>query len=79
MSEAIVDQLRGAIVASIQGADVQVTTGSAGHYSVSVVSAAFAGKGMLECHRMVMGAIAHLMKGDAAPVHAIDKLVTRAG
>ena len=80
MSEAkIADELRDAIAASIQGSEVEVTIGKSGHYSVAVTSAAFAGKGMLECHRMVMGAIAHLMKGDAAPVHAIDSLKTRAG
>jgi stress-induced morphogen len=42
-----------------------------------VVSAAFAGLGMLESQRLVYSAIAHLMKGDLAPVHAVDKLKTR--
>jgi stress-induced morphogen len=74
----IAEELRSAVAARIEGAKVEVTTGSAGHYSISVTSPAFAGKGMLECHRMVMSAIAHLMKGDAAPVHAIDSLKTRA-
>jgi len=32
---------------------------------------------MLESQRMVYGAIAHLMKGDLAPVHAVDRLQTR--
>jgi len=26
---------------------------------------------------MVLSAIAHLMKGDGAPVHAVDSIVTR--
>ena len=39
----------------------------------------FAGKSMLESQRLVYGAIAHLMKGDGAPVHAVDKLTTRTG
>ncbi len=37
----------------------------------------FAGKGMLDSQRLVYGAIAHMMKGDRAPVHAVDSLKTR--
>ena len=40
-------------------------------------SPVFAGKNMLESQRMVYGAIADLMKGDRAPVHAVDSLKTR--
>jgi hypothetical protein len=32
---------------------------------------------MLESQRLVYSAIAHLMKGDAPPVHAVDSLKTR--
>ena len=39
----------------------------------------FAGKSTLESQRMVYGAIAHLMKGDMAPVHAVDSLKTQIG
>jgi acid stress-induced BolA-like protein IbaG/YrbA len=74
----VIDAIRGAILEKIVGADVEVTAGSAGHYSIVVVSTVFAGKGLLESQRLVYGAIAHLMKGDGAPVHAIDKLTTRA-
>jgi acid stress-induced BolA-like protein IbaG/YrbA len=42
-----------------------------------VTSPVFAGKGMLESQRLVYGAIAHLMKGDMAPVHAVDSMKTR--
>jgi stress-induced morphogen len=42
-----------------------------------VTSSAFAGKSMLQSQRMVYSAIAHLMKGDLAPVHAVDSLRTR--
>jgi stress-induced morphogen len=42
-----------------------------------VTSPVFAGKSMLESQRLVYGAIAHLMAGDQAPVHAIDSLKTR--
>ena len=51
--------------------------GAGGHYNIEVTSPAFAGKSMLESQRMVYGAIAHLMKGDAAPVHAVDSLKIR--
>lgn len=72
----IPDALRDAVLAKLPGAVVEVSGGD-GHYSLRVVSAAFAGKGTLERHRLVLGAVAHLMQGDRAPVHAIDQLVTR--
>ena len=34
---------------------------------------------MLESQRLVYSAITHLMKGDMAPVHAIDSLKTEDG
>jgi len=51
--------------------------GGGGHFTIEVVSSAFAGKGMLESQRLVYSAIAHLMKGDLAPVHAVDSLKTK--
>ena len=72
------DSIRSAILEKIPGASVVVAPGSGGHYTIEVVSPVFAGKSMLESQRLVYGAIAHLMKGDGAPVHAIDKLTTRA-
>jgi acid stress-induced BolA-like protein IbaG/YrbA len=71
----VVDALREAIEREIPGAAATVT-GGGGHFSIEVVSPAFAGKGMLESQRLVYGAIAHLMKGDDAPVHAVDSLKT---
>lgn len=68
--------IRGAIEAALPGATIDVS-GGGGHYTIAVTSAAFAGKSRLESQRLVYGAIAHLMKGDAAPVHAVDSLVTR--
>jgi acid stress-induced BolA-like protein IbaG/YrbA len=53
-------------------------SGGGGHYNILVTSPVFAGKTMLESQRLVYGAIAHLMKGDDAPVHAVDSLKTRA-
>lgn len=72
----VVDALREAIEREIPGSQA-VVTGGGGHFTIEVVSVAFAGKGMLESQRLVYGAIAHLMKGDAPPVHAVDSLKTR--
>jgi acid stress-induced BolA-like protein IbaG/YrbA len=72
----VTDAVRKAIEGAIAGAQVEVT-GSGGHFSISVTSPAFAGKSMVESHRMVLSAIAHLMAGDTAPVHAVDSLKTR--
>ncbi|MEO8900955.1 MAG: BolA family protein [Polyangiaceae bacterium] len=72
----VVDALRDAIEQAVPGSKAAVS-GAGGHFSIEVVSEAFAGKGMLESQRLVYGAIAHLMKGDLAPVHAVDTLKTR--
>ncbi len=72
----VVDALRQAIEQAIPGRRPS-SRGAAGHFTIEVVSTVFAGKGMLESQRLVYGAIAHLMKGDAPPVHAIDSLKTR--
>ncbi len=72
----VVDALREAIESKIPSSKADVS-GGGGHFSIEVVSTAFAGLGMLESQRLVYGAIAHLMKGDLAPVHAVDKLKTR--
>lgn len=48
--------------------------GGGGHFEIRVVSPLFAGKRTLERQRLVYAAIAHLMKGDGAPVHAVDRL-----
>jgi acid stress-induced BolA-like protein IbaG/YrbA len=72
----ITDAIRKAIEEKMADASVEVT-GGGGHYSIVVTSPVFAGKNMLESQRLVYGAIAHLMQGDAAPVHAVDSLKTR--
>jgi len=49
-------------------------TGAGGHFQIAVEAAAFAGKSVVDQHRMVYGAVTHLMSGAEAPVHAIDSL-----
>lgn len=72
----VVDALREVIEREIPDAKAEVT-GGGGHFSIVVTSPVFAGKGMLASQRLVYSAITHLMKGDDAPVHAVDSLVTR--
>jgi acid stress-induced BolA-like protein IbaG/YrbA len=72
----VVEALRRAIEEQLPDAKTAVS-GGGGHYSIEVISPVFAGKTMLESQRLVYSAIAHLMKGDAAPVHAVDSLRTR--
>lgn len=74
----VLASIRSAILEKIPDANVDVQPGSGGgHYTIAVVSPVFAGKGMVDSQRLVYGAIAHLMKGDGAPLHAVDKLTTK--
>jgi acid stress-induced BolA-like protein IbaG/YrbA len=57
-------------------ATVEVS-GGGGHWNITVVSTAFAGKSMLDSQRLVLGAIKHLIDGANPPVHAVDSLVTK--
>ena len=72
----VCEAIREAVRAKIEGASVDVS-GDNGHFTIAVTSPVFAGKNMVESQRLVYGAIAHLMKGDRAPVHAVDRLTTR--
>jgi acid stress-induced BolA-like protein IbaG/YrbA len=75
--EAVAEELRRAVLAALPDAAVEVDAGSPGHFTLSVVSAAFAGLPRVRQQQKVYAAIAHLMAGDEAPVHAIDQLATR--
>lgn len=75
--EALAAELRKAVLAALPDAEVEVEAGSPGHFALHVVSASFAGLPRVRQQQRVYAAIAHLMAGDAAPVHAIDQLVTR--
>lgn len=70
------DQVKALIVAAMPDAQVQVE-GAGGHFNIQVVSSLFAGKSMLEQQRLVYSAITPLMKGNNAPVHAVDSLKCR--
>ncbi len=72
----IEDEVKQAIEDAIPGAIASVV-GGGGHFEIEVVSDAFAGKRILEQQRLVYSAITHLMAGDAAPVHAVDRMVCK--
>lgn len=74
--EAVARDMHERIAAAIDGAQVEVTPTSPGHFHIRVVSEAFAGKGAVARQQMVYGAITPLMTGDAPPVHAIDRMET---
>jgi len=74
--ENVAESLREAIAKALPAAEIEVRAAGAGHFEIRVVSETFEGKSRVAQQQAVYGAIAHLMKGDAAPVHAIDKLET---
>ncbi len=67
--------IRDSVRAAIPDAEIEVSGGGA-HFEIRVTSGAFDGKNSLARQRMVYAAIAHLMKGEGAPIHAIDRLET---
>jgi stress-induced morphogen len=72
----VVRDLERNIAEALPGAEIQVRALSPGHFEIRVVSDAFEGLSRLRQQQLVYGAIAPLMKGDAPPVHAIDRLQT---
>ena len=71
-----VRDLERAIAAAFPDARIEVRANSPGHFEIRVVSVTFAQQSRVAQQQRVYAAIAHLMKGDAAPVHAVDRLVT---
>lgn len=69
-------EVKAAIERALPGA-VALVRGAGGHFEIVVTSADFAGKGTVEKQRLVYRAIKHLMAGDDAPVHAVDRLDCR--
>ena len=72
----IEDAITTSVQAQLPDAIVKVA-GGGGHFTIDVVSAAFADKSTLQRQRMVLSAIKHLINGAAPPVHAVDSLTTR--
>ena len=64
------DDITARIRAALPDARVELTdlTGTEDHWQATVISSAFAGKSLIERHRLVMSALAAEMKG---PIHAL--------
>jgi stress-induced morphogen len=64
------DDIRALIRAALPDAQVDVadTTGGGDHFSATVVSSAFAGKGPVDRHRLIYAALGDAMRG---PIHAL--------
>ena len=77
--EEIAQRLAQAIERALPGAVVDVQIGSPGHFELAVTSSALAGHSRVKQQQTVYAAIAHLMAGDSAPVHAIDRMTIRTG
>ena len=73
----VVDQIRAAIAKALPEAAIEVKAQGPGHFEIAVTAAAFAGKPRVRQQQLVYGAIAHLMAGPNAPVHAVDRLDCR--
>jgi stress-induced morphogen len=65
-AEDIVAKIRVALPDAV--VEMKDLTGTEDHWQARVVSAAFAGKSLIQRHRMVMAALAEEMKG---PIHAL--------
>ena len=67
---------RGILEAAIPGSQALVE-GGGGHYTVTVTAEVFRGKKLLEQQRLVLNALGDLLKGDDAPIHAVDRIVIK--
>jgi stress-induced morphogen len=67
------EDIRARIQNALPDAEVSVvdTTGGGDHFSATVVSSAFADKGLIDRHRLVYAALGEVMRGPAAPIHAL--------
>jgi len=75
--EDVVGLLQSDIEAAFEKAEVTVRAISPGHFEIEVVSAEFEGLSRVKQQQKVYAAIKAHMAGDQAPVHAIDRMVTR--
>lgn len=71
------EQIRRAIAQMLPAATIEVRPQGPGHFEIAVTDVAFAGKPRVRQQQLVYGAIAHLMSGANAPVHAVDRLDCR--
>ncbi len=70
----IVEKIRAALPDAV--VEMKDLTGTEDHWEAKIVSAAFAGKSLIQRHRLVMAALAEEMKG---PIHALTMDVKAPG
>lgn len=75
--EEVAPRMKEAIESAVPGASAEVRPVSPGHYEIQVEAEAFSGLSRVKQQQMVYRAVAEFMSGDAPPVHAVDRLVTR--
>lgn len=78
-AEDIVEKIRASIPDAV--VELKDLTGTSDHWEATIVSTMFAGKSLIQRHRIVMAALAEEMKG---PIHALtldvktpDELATK--
>ncbi|MFN0249559.1 MAG: BolA family protein [Kofleriaceae bacterium] len=72
--ELIIEKIRVALPDAV--VEMKDLTGTEDHWEAKIVSAAFAGKSLIQRHRLVMSALAEELKG---PIHALTMDVKAPG
>jgi stress-induced morphogen len=72
--ELIVEKIRAVLPDAV--VEMKDLTGTEDHWEAKIVSAAFAGKSLIQRHRLVMTALAEELKG---PIHALTMDVKAPG
>ena len=75
--QSVAQKLEQVIAEAIPDGRIEVRAISPGHFEIDVISPIFQGRTRVQQQQLVYAAIAPLMSGDAAPVHAVDRLTTR--
>lgn len=73
----LAETMRRKIEAALPGALVRVQALSPGHFEVEVEAEQFQDLSLLKQQQRVYAAIAPMLSGNSALVHAIDRMVTR--
>ncbi|MGE0397622.1 MAG: BolA family protein [Kofleriaceae bacterium] len=73
-ADLIVEKIRAALPDAV--VEMKDLTGTEDHWEARIVSAAFAGKSLIQRHRLVMAALAEELKG---PIHALTMDVKAPG
>ncbi|MCP4039761.1 MAG: BolA family transcriptional regulator [bacterium] len=73
-SAQVIERIRVAIESAIDCHELSIDAGAPGHFSIRAVSDVFLGQSRVKQQQLIYRAIADLLQGDEAPVHAIDRL-----